>query len=233
VTVAAGAGAASFTATVSSVSTAQAVTISASAGSADQSFALQLNANSSTLSINATSVTFGTVDLNTPATQSVTLTATGGAAVTVNSATVTGAGFTVSGATFPLTLTPNQSATLSLVFDPTIAGAVAGQLNISSNSSTDPTAAIGLSGTGQTSDYAVNLTWDAPASSTDPVAGYNVYRAVTGSSTYQQVNPSVVAQTAFVDNTVQVGQTYQYIVESVDSTGDLSVPSNVASVVIP
>ncbi len=90
---------------------------------------------------------------------------------------------------------------------------------------------IALTGTGD--PLQVSLTWDAPSSSPDPVAGYNVYRSPSGAGNYQQVNPSVVTQTAYVDTTVQVGQNYDYIVESVDASGVTSVPSNVASVAIP
>jgi fibronectin type 3 domain-containing protein len=79
----------------------------------------------------------------------------------------------------------------------------------------------------------VNLNWNAPANSPDPVAGYNVYRAPGASTTYQQLNASSLSQTAYVDDNVQDGQTYNYIVESVDAIGDTSVPSNTASVTIP
>ena len=49
----------------------------------------------------ATSLEFGDVPVNTPATQSVTLTSTGTAPVTINRATLIGASFALSGATFP------------------------------------------------------------------------------------------------------------------------------------
>ncbi len=87
-----------------------------------KTFALQLGSGVPTLSVNATSIAFGDVNLNSPATQSVTLSSTGTAGLTVNSVTASGSGFTVSGATFPLTLTPNQTVTLSVQFDPTVAG---------------------------------------------------------------------------------------------------------------
>ncbi len=122
--------------------------MTASAGSMFTSFTLQLNAAILALSINATSVAFGDVLVNTPATQSVTITSTGTVPVTINGATLTGAGFTVSGAEFPATLNPGQEATLNLEFDPTAAGPATGQLTIASNSSTNGTAVIALSGTG-------------------------------------------------------------------------------------
>jgi len=237
VTVAAGATTASFTATVSAVSTAQTATLTASAGSVSETFALQLGAGTPTLSINATSINFGDVTLNSPATQSVTLSSTGSGAVAVSAATIAGTGFSVSGATFPITLNPNQAVTLSVQFDPTVAGAASGTLTIVSTSLTNPTATISLSGTGETGSTGapgtVNLTWDSPTNSPDPVAGYNVYRSPSGAYTFTQLNSSVVTQVNYVDTTAQTGQAYDYIVESVDGSGDTSAPTNIATVNLP
>ncbi len=235
-TVPSGAISGGFTATVSSVSTTQIVTLTASAGSISKTFALQLGAGTPTLSINATTLAFGNVTLNTPATQSVTLSSTGTAAVTVSAATVIGNGFTLSGGSFPLTLSPNQSVTVSVQFDPTVAGAATGTLTVVSTSLTNPTAVIGLSGTGEKSSGTpgqVNLTWDAPASSPDPVAGYNVYRSPSNTYAFVQLNSSAVTQTSYVDASAQSGQAYDYIVESVDASGVTSAPTNVATVAVP
>jgi fibronectin type 3 domain-containing protein len=140
----------------------------------------------------------------------------------------------MSGATFPVTLNPSLAVTLQVQFDPTAAGAATGQLTIQSNSSTNAMAAISLSGTGETGQqHQVDLSWDAPSSSADPVVGYNIYRSTGGSSAYQLLNSSVDAQTTYVDSAVQAGSTYDYVVESVDSSGAESVPSNEASAVIP
>jgi len=234
VTVAAGATNGSFNATIAAVSTAQTATLTASAGGVVETFALQLGVGVPGLSINATSIAFGNVGLNTPATQSVNLSSTGTAGVTISLATVIGSGFTISGATFPLTLSLGKSATISVQFDPTVAGAATGTLTIVSTSLTNPTVTIGLSGTGVAAvAYEVNVTWDAPPNSPDPVAGYNVYRSSSGASSYVQLNSTVVTDTAFVDSSVQNGQTYDYIVESVDAAGIESTPSNAAVVPIP
>lgn len=186
-----------------------------------------------TLSIGAASVGFGSVALDTLATQTVTLTSTGNASVTVSSASVTGAGFSLAGSTFSATLTPGQTANLGVQFDPTVAGAATGQLTIVSNSSTNSTAVVPLTGTGTATAYAVDLSWNAPTTSADPVAGYNVYRALSGSSTYQLLNSSVDTQTTYTDSTVQNGQVYDYIVESVDDNGNESVPTTPVAVTIP
>jgi fibronectin type 3 domain-containing protein len=153
--------------------------------------------------------------------------------VTISQAMVAGAGFTVYGANFPLTLNPNQTATLNVEFDPTTSGAATGTLTIASNAVSNPTDVISLSGTGNSTAYEINLTWTAPAASSDPVAGYNVYRSPSGGTSYQQINTSVLTQTTYVDSTVEPGETYDYIVESVDASGNLSGPSNMASVTTP
>jgi hypothetical protein len=214
------------------------VTLTASAGSVSKSFALQLSATiaSSQLTISPSNLAFGNVTVNQASTLPLTLTATGMASVTVNSGTLTGPGYTMSGATFPVTLTPGLAVTLEVQFDPTTAGAAAGQLTIQSNSSTNATLVISLSGTGENATSAphqVDLSWNAPSSSPVPVVGYNIYRSTGSSSTYQLLNSSVDTQTTFVDLSVQSGSTYGYMVESVDSSGAESVPSNQVTATIP
>ncbi len=81
--------------------------------------------------------------------------------------------------------------------------------------------------------HQVDLSWDAPGSSPDPIEGYKIYRSTGGSSTYQLLNSSIDAQTIYVDSTVQNGTAYTYYVESVDSSGVKSAPSNQVSVTIP
>jgi hypothetical protein len=200
---------------------------------ASVSVTLTVNQGIATLSINATSVGFGNVALNQPATQTLTLSSTGTSSVTVNSAVLVGASFTLSGTAFPTTLAPGQTATAGVQFDPTVVGAATGTLTISSTSSSNPTATIAITGTGTAVSYAVDLSWDAPVDSTDPVAGYNIYRSPGGSSTYQLLNSSVEALTAYVDSTVQNGTSYDYIVESVDSSGVESVPTSPVALTIP
>lgn len=151
VTVPADAVSAGFTATISSVTNAQTATMTASTGGTLKSFTLQLNAAILALSINATSIAFGEVPANTSATQPVILTSTGTFPVTINGANVTGTSFRLSGPAFPTTLNPGQQATLNIEFDPTAADAESGQLTITSNSSTNGTAVIDLTGTGTTS----------------------------------------------------------------------------------
>lgn len=233
VTVSPGAITAGFTATVSAVTSAQTVGLSASAGGVTVTYSLQLNAASVILTLGSTSISFGDVTVNTTATQVVSLTSSGTSQLTVNSGTVTGSGFGISGIAFPLTLNPGQSATLNITFDPTVTGTATGVVTLSSNATSGGTATISLNANGAAQSYSVNLTWSAPTSSTDPVAGYNVFRATGASTSYQLQNPAVDAQTAFTDSNVQNGTSYSYYVESVDAQGNPSAPSNVFTVAIP
>jgi hypothetical protein len=233
VTVAAGSSSASFSATISAVSTAQSATLTASSGGGTETFGISLGAAVPTLTLQSTSVPFGDVTDGSPAYQSVTLTSSGTAAVTLSAGSVSGTGYTISGVSFPSTLDPAQTATLEIEFDPTAPGVSDGVVTLTSNSSTGTTSAISLSGTGKALSYEVILTWDAPTNSSDPVAGYNVYRAISGSSTYELLNSSLDATMTYTDATAQGGTSYSYYVESVDGEGNHSVPSNDFSVSIP
>jgi Domain of unknown function (DUF4082)/Abnormal spindle-like microcephaly-assoc'd, ASPM-SPD-2-Hydin len=184
------------------------------------------------LTLSVTTLSFGSVAVNSSSSQSLALTSSGTSPVTVNSASITGAGFTIVGGSFPVTLNPNQSMTLQVQFKPTASGSAAGQLTISSNSSSGGSAVVSLAGTGAASAHTVSLSWSAPSTSPDPVAGYNIYR-LTGSGSAQLINSSVDTQTAYVDRAVVSGTTYIYFVKSVDSNSVESVSSNQITVTIP
>jgi hypothetical protein len=172
------------------------------------------------------------VTVNTSTTQSVKLNSTGSSAVTVNSASITNASFKIVAGTLPVTLSPSQSLTLQVQFLPTTTGTVSGQLTISSNSTTGSTSTVALSGAGAAVAHESNLSWIAPSSSPDPVAGYHIYRS-TGSGSFALLNSSIDTQTTYVDSTVVSGATYNYIVKSIDSSGVESIASNQSTVTVP
>jgi fibronectin type 3 domain-containing protein len=80
--------------------------------------------------------------------------------------------------------------------------------------------------------HQVELSWAPPSNSSVPVAGFKIYRASGTASSFAVVN-SMDLQTAYADSSVQTGQTYQYYVTSVDSSGVESSPSNTTTVTIP
>jgi len=232
-TVPAGATSAEFSAAVSAVSLTQTATLTASAGGVMQSFALQLAGSGPVLAINSTSLEFGNVNLNTVATQTLTLSSSGSLPVTVTAAIVAGSGFSVSGGVLPLSLSGGQTAALNVEFNPIVTGPATGTLTIVSTSLTNPVTVINLSGKGVAASYEVDLTWDAPTISPDPVVGYIVFRSPSGTALFAPINVAVVTQTRFIDTSVKSGQSYDYLVESVDAAGIESAPSNTATAVIP
>jgi hypothetical protein len=68
--------------------------------------------------------------------------------------------------------------------------------------------------------HSVTLSWQA--SKTEGV-GYNVYRRDASGTV--KLNSAPVAQTTYVDKTVQPGQTYYYMTKAVSAKGE-SIPSN-------
>lgn len=233
VTVPAGSTSVSFTISVTAVTTAQSTTINATVGSVSANVVIQLNPSAPMLTVNATSVSFGSVPISTTSTQSLTLASIGSQPVTISTISVTGADFSITGVTLPATLNPGQSVVVNLAFAPSVSGSETGQLTITSNSAANPTDALSLTGVGVVAAHSVTLTWNAPASSPDPVTGYNVYRADSGGTTYLLLNTGLDTVTTYMDYTVQSGTTYNYIVRSVDASGVESAPSNTTVATVP
>lgn len=186
-------------------------------------------AASSQLSPSSTSVSFGSMPVGDSTAQSVTLTDKGTADVTISAVSITGSGFSVSGGS-NVKLTPNQSVTVSVTFDPRGPGAVNGNLSISSNAS-NSLVQLGLAGTGVTAavTHKVALNWKA---STSAVIGYFVYRGPAPNSLSKLI-ASVDPSPSYTDTSVVGGQTYYYAVTSVDSSNIESTQSNQVSVTIP
>ena len=76
--------------------------------------------------------------------------------------------------------------------------------------------------------HVVSLTW---APSTSPVTGYKVYRGTASGGPYTLLQ-ALGAVTSYTDTTVLSGQTYYYVVTSVNSSNVESSYSNQAQAVI-
>jgi hypothetical protein len=189
--------------------------------------------NSPQLTLGSSSLAFGSIAVNSSTTKSLTLSSSGTAALTISSASISGAGFSLVGGSFPITLNAGQSTTLTVQFKPSSSGAASGALTIASNSVSGSTSTVALSGTGASVAHSVNLTWQAPSSSSTVIAGYNVYRMVNGGTSYVLLNSSSIAGTAFSDSGVSSGTTYLYYVTSVDQNKTESTPSATTTVSIP
>jgi Abnormal spindle-like microcephaly-assoc'd, ASPM-SPD-2-Hydin len=182
------------------------------------------------LGANKSNLVFGTVTDGTSSSQSVILTNNGNSNVTISGVTTTGAGFSSSGVNAGMMLTPNQTATLSVTFDPSTPGAVIGGVMVNSDATDSPTS-VSLSGTGSqgAASHTVALMWTA--STSGGITSYNVYRGTTEGS-YSRI--SSVSGTSFTDTTVESGQniTYFYVVTAVNAGGE-SQDSNVATATVP
>jgi Abnormal spindle-like microcephaly-assoc'd, ASPM-SPD-2-Hydin len=182
------------------------------------------------LSLTPSSLSFGSVTLNTTTSRTVSLENTGNSNITISAVSLSGAGFSDSGVNSGVILASGQSTTLTVRFDPSTAGSVTGAVSITSNAANSPQS-VPLSGTGATS-HTVALSWTPSTTST--VIGYNVYRG-TVSGTYSRINASAVGGTSYSDSTVQSGEniTYYYVVTAVDSSGVESTVSNQATALVP
>jgi hypothetical protein len=184
-----------------------------------------------TLGISPASLSFGNVTTGTSSTsQNVTITNTGNSSVTISQITLSGSGYSMTGGSVPVTLSPLQHPSLSVLFSPVAAGNVNGSISIVSNASGSP-ATVSLAGTGVAPvQDSVALNWNA---STSTVTGYNVYRSTVSGRSYTKINSSLVAALNYTDSTVQSGTTYYYVATAVDSSGNESVYSNESSATVP
>jgi len=183
------------------------------------------------LAVAPATLSFGNIAVGNNSVKQGTLTA-GSSDITVTTAAWTGQGYSLSGITFPVTVPAGQNVTFSVTFAPQASGSTPGSIAFDSNATNSP-ATETLAGSGtqpQQSQHSVALNWD-PSSS--QVVGYNVYRRVGSSGSYARVNPSVTATTSYTDNSVQSGQTYDYVTTAVDSNNVESAYSNQATAAIP
>jgi hypothetical protein len=182
------------------------------------------------LSFSSTSLSFGNVNTGSQSTQSVTVTNTGNANVTISQIVESGTGFALNGASTPVTLTPGQNLSFSVIFTPSAVGNDSGTVTVTSNATASPTT-ITLAGAGVTAaPHSVALNWNASSST---VSGYNVYRSTTSGTGYNKVNTALVAALTYSDTTVVNGTTYYYVTTAVDSSGNESTYSNEAAAPIP
>jgi hypothetical protein len=182
------------------------------------------------LSVSNQSLSFGDVMVGAATSQLISVTNTGSSNLKVSTVSVSGQGYSISGGS-NVTLTPNQSVTISVNFGPSTSGYAGGTLSVVSNAS-NPVVQVGVSGTGVTTQQAgrtVTLSWK-PSSSN--VVGYFVYRGTVSGGPYTKLNPTADTQASFTDPGLTSG-TYYYVVTSVDSNNVESGYSNEVQVIIP
>jgi hypothetical protein len=101
----------------------------------------------SLLSVSPTSAAFGNINVGNNNTKSVTITNSGTSSVAISSVSVSGGGMSANGIATPMTLAAGQTTVLSVVFAPTVSGAVSGTVSVASNATNSP-GVITTTGTG-------------------------------------------------------------------------------------
>ena len=182
------------------------------------------------LAIAPLTLDFGSVNVGSSSAQTVSMTNSGSASVTISQAAASGAGYSITGLAVPFTLGPGSATSFSVQFAPQAGGSVSGGVTLTSNAPGSP-ATIALSGTGVAPvTHSVSLAWSP---STSSVAGYNVYRSSVSGGPYTKLTETPAAGTTFADSAVQSGQTYYYVVTAVSATNVESAYSNETSAAIP
>lgn len=163
-----------------------------------------------------TSINFGNTATGTsPSASASIMAAFGSFALNTPFDTLSGSGdFSVSGGTCADGLTLPPTCTVNVTFAPSVAGSKSATLTINSAADNNPIT-IALSGVAQAPGASsVKVTWGA--SSSAGIAGYNVYRAVLGSSFGAALNGGTpVNALTYTDTTVVSGTTYVYGVTAV------------------
>ena len=123
--------------------------VSNSAGTATSNAAtLTVNpAPAPAIQVNPASLSFGNVVVGSNLSQSLIISNTGNATLTITQINVTGATFNATGYTLPLSVNAGQQTTITVAFLPGAVGTVSGSVSIVSNAPTSPTS-VTLSGTG-------------------------------------------------------------------------------------
>lgn len=232
ITIQAGAISTGFNAVATAVSKSVSVTISGKAGGVSKTAVITLYPASATSAV-LSSVSCGTQTLIGPITKAcsvylsaastsstvVSLSSNNGA-LTVPTSVIVPAGSSTGGfGIIALAVGTTQTATLT-----------------ASAAGVSKTAVFQLSGSGATGSvqHRVQLSWAAPSTATlDKVAGYRVYRSTSSATNYNLLNSTIDVNTSYTDSSVQSGQTYYYVVKSVDTSGVESPPSNATSVIVP
>jgi Abnormal spindle-like microcephaly-assoc'd, ASPM-SPD-2-Hydin len=137
-----------------------------SSGAASGTFTVTSDASNSPASVSLTgtgmqpslapspvSLTFGSVNVGSNASQNVMLTNSGNESITVSGITPAGAGITVSGLSLPQTINAGANATFAVQFAPAVSGSVSGSISIANNGPVSPTI-VAVSGTGAQAEIA-------------------------------------------------------------------------------
>ncbi|HKV46732.1 MAG TPA: choice-of-anchor D domain-containing protein [Candidatus Acidoferrales bacterium] len=191
------------------------VAVSNSAGNVTSNAAtLTVSAATLSLSANPTSVSFGSVNVGSNNSQSVTFTNNGNSDVTVSNVSVSGAGFNATGVSAGQVVAAGKTASLSVAFAPSGSGSLTGSVTVTSNAANSPLT-VALSGTGASTA--------PPAVSGAPTCGKNNDTTNHVPTDWQTFVPPAKGQ-SYVDSTFGCTVTRITDVSSEDNGGSSYLP---------
>jgi Abnormal spindle-like microcephaly-assoc'd, ASPM-SPD-2-Hydin len=173
---------------------------------------------------------FGKTQTGSSKSFKVNLSNSGKRSLKITSDSVQGSEFSVGAFPLPMTLKPGRSVQLPVIFTPTAAGRVTGNVTLS-NTGKDSQLQVKLAGTGiDQSSHSVALSWQPGDQNW---VGFNIYRSTVDGGPYSRINSSLDPSPSYTDSTVQGGMTYYYCATEVDAQGQESAYSNIAEAEIP
>jgi len=184
------------------------------------------------VSLSSTSLAFGSQAIAITSTaETVTLTNTGSAALSITSLVVAGANggdFAEIANTCGSTVAAGGACTIGVAFTPSAGGERTATLSITDNAPGSPQN-VSLSGAGH---HDVILSWIA--SGTSENVTYNIYRGTTsGGESSTPLNATPISGTTYVDESVAPGATYYYVVRAIGSNGVESAASGETEATVP
>jgi hypothetical protein len=173
---------------------------------------------------------FGKVQNGTSRSFNVQLKNSGKRTLKITSDSIQGSEFSVGSFPLPMKLTPGETVVLPVVFTPTAAGRVTGNITLA-NTGSDSQLEIKLAGTGfGGGSHSVALSWEP---GDNDYVGFNIYRSTVDGGPYTKINSKLDPSPSYTDSSVEGGTTYYYSATEVDSQGQESAYSNIAEATIP
>jgi Abnormal spindle-like microcephaly-assoc'd, ASPM-SPD-2-Hydin/Protein of unknown function (DUF1573) len=108
------------------------------------------------LALTPSSVSFGNVTVGAPNSQTIQISNTGTAVLTISQLSVTGTGFSTSSVGLPLSINPGAASTFNVQFAPQSAGSASGSVSLVSNAPNSPSV-LALSGAGIAATTTISL----------------------------------------------------------------------------
>ena len=173
---------------------------------------------------------FGKVQDGTSHSFNIQLKNSGKRTLTITSDSVQGSEFSIGTFPLPKKLTPGATIELPVIFTPTAAGRVTGNVTLA-NTGQDSELTVKLAGTGiEGGSHSVALSW-TPGD--QDYVGFNIYRSTVDGGPYTKINSNLDPSSSYTDTSVQGGMTYYYSATEVDAQGEESAYSNIAEATIP